>query len=111
LYLADYHVRKKIVCLRCTKNFSQYTCPRCNLRYCSLACYKGHSVRCTESFARENVLEEMKDMTVSSESKQLMLEALNRIHFDHEGLIIFEDEELRDSNEVEEDDEDTSGSG
>jgi hypothetical protein len=52
----------------------------------------------------------MKDMTVSSESKQRMLEALKRIHFDEEGRSIFEDEELRDSNEDEEDDEDTSGS-
>jgi hypothetical protein len=81
---------------------------RLNLFYFVL---QGHSVRCTESFARENVLEEMKDMTVSSESKQRMLEALKRIHFDEEGRSIFEDEELRDSNEDEEDDEDTSGSG
>jgi hypothetical protein len=27
-----------------------YTCPRCNVRYCGLACYKGHSERCTEGF-------------------------------------------------------------
>jgi hypothetical protein len=53
----------------------------------------------------------MKDMTVSSESKQRMLEALKHIHFDEEGRSIFEDEELRNSNEDEEDDEDTSGSG
>lgn len=25
---------------RCQKQFAQYTCPRCNARYCSLSCYK-----------------------------------------------------------------------
>ncbi|MCL7034889.1 hypothetical protein MKW94_024683, partial [Papaver nudicaule] len=30
----------KIICRVCQKQFSQYTCPRCNLRYCSLQCYK-----------------------------------------------------------------------
>lgn len=25
---------------RCQKQFSQYTCPRCNSRYCSVQCYK-----------------------------------------------------------------------
>jgi hypothetical protein len=28
---------------RCQKQFAQYTCPRCNARYCSLSCYKVRS--------------------------------------------------------------------
>lgn len=69
---------------------------------------QGHSVRCTEQFARENVLEEMKDMKATPESKQKMLEALKRIHFDDEGRSVFEAEYLQDLNE-EEDEESSSG--
>ena len=29
-------------------------CPRCNLQYCSLDCYKKHGNRCTESFYRSD---------------------------------------------------------
>ncbi|KAH9293230.1 hypothetical protein KI387_041563, partial [Taxus chinensis] len=64
----------------CQKQFSQYTCPRCNVRYCSLACYKGHSLRCTESFMRDNVMDEFHQMEPSSETKQRMLEILKRFH-------------------------------
>lgn len=54
-----------------------------------------HSVRCTEQFARENVLEEMKGLNVTPESKQRMLEALQRIHFDDEGRSVFEDDYMQ----------------
>uniref|UniRef100_A0A7I4BAU3 HIT-type domain-containing protein n=1 Tax=Physcomitrium patens TaxID=3218 RepID=A0A7I4BAU3_PHYPA len=86
---------QRLICRVCTRNFSQYTCPRCNIRYCSLQCYKKHSVRCTEQFARENVLEEMKGLNVTPESKQRMLEALQRIHFDDEGRSVFEDDYMQ----------------
>lgn len=68
-----------------------------------------HSVRCTEQFARENVLEEMKDLNATPESKQKMMEALKRIHFDDEGRSVFEDEYMQDLNG--EDDEEPSASG
>ncbi|GJM91255.1 hypothetical protein PR202_ga07614 [Eleusine coracana subsp. coracana] len=31
----------RVICRVCQKQFAQYTCPRCNTRYCSLPCYKG----------------------------------------------------------------------
>lgn len=34
----------RIICHVCQKQFSQYTCPRCNSRYCSLQCYKVSAV-------------------------------------------------------------------
>ena len=37
---------------RCGERAAEYTCPRCNARYCSLDCYKQHSDRCTEGFYR-----------------------------------------------------------
>lgn len=71
--------------------------------------FQKHSVRCTEQFARENVLEEMKDLNATPESKQKMMEALKRIHFDEEGRSVFEDEYMQDLNG--EDDEEPSESG
>ncbi|KDP25237.1 hypothetical protein JCGZ_20393 [Jatropha curcas] len=68
----------RIICHVCQKQFSQYTCPRCNSRYCSLQCYKSHSIRCTESFMRENVVEELRQMQPNDETKQKMLEILKR---------------------------------
>ncbi|XP_040987153.1 zinc finger HIT domain-containing protein 2 isoform X2 [Juglans microcarpa x Juglans regia] len=69
---------------RCQKQFSQYTCPRCNSRYCSLHCYKSHSLRCTESFMRENVVEELRQMQSNDETKRKMLDILKRFHSDEE---------------------------
>ncbi|KAL2633953.1 hypothetical protein R1flu_005432 [Riccia fluitans] len=82
----------RVICKVCQKQFSKYTCPRCNLRYCSLPCYKGHSLRCTESFMRENVIEEMRDIQATDETKEKTLQMLKRIHFDEAGRSIFEDE-------------------
>ncbi|XP_059655926.1 uncharacterized protein LOC132302935 [Cornus florida] len=70
----------RIICHVCQKQFSQYTCPRCNSRYCSLQCYKSHSLRCTESFMRENVVEELQHLQPDDESKQKMLDILKRFH-------------------------------
>ncbi|KAK1258389.1 hypothetical protein QJS04_geneDACA007007 [Acorus gramineus] len=80
-----------MICRVCQKQFSQYTCPRCNCRYCSLPCYKRHSLRCSESFMQENVVEEMQMLRPEDETKRRMLEILKRFHSE-EGM-----EEDRDS--------------
>nr|POE97664.1 zinc finger hit domain-containing protein 2 [Quercus suber] len=72
------------ICHVCQKQFSQYTCPRCNSRYCSLQCYKSHSLQCTESFMRENVVEELQQMQPDDETKQKMLDILKRFHSEEE---------------------------
>ncbi|XP_058203687.1 uncharacterized protein LOC131317965 [Rhododendron vialii] len=74
----------RIVCRVCQKQFSQYTCPRCNTRYCSLQCYKSHSLRCTESFNRENVVGELQQLQTDDETKHKMLEILKRFHSEEE---------------------------
>ncbi|GAV68704.1 zf-HIT domain-containing protein/SHQ1 domain-containing protein, partial [Cephalotus follicularis] len=74
----------RIICHVCQKQFSQYTCPRCNSRYCSLQCYKSHSVRCTESFMRENVVEELQQLQSDDETKHKMLQILKRFHSEDE---------------------------
>ncbi|XP_022736381.1 zinc finger HIT domain-containing protein 2-like [Durio zibethinus] len=81
----------RIICHVCQKQFSQYTCPRCNSRYCSLHCYKSHSLRCTESFMRENVVEELRQLQPDDETKRKMLEILKRFHSEEETNPLDED--------------------
>lgn len=69
----------------CEKQFSNYICPRCNLRYCSLACYKDlEHAECTESFYKESVTEEIKNRDVDKESKSKMLAMLKRLEDEDE---------------------------
>ncbi|KAK9275238.1 hypothetical protein L1049_022500 [Liquidambar formosana] len=82
----------RIVCHVCQKQFSQYTCPRCNSRYCSLHCYKSHSLRCTESFMRENVVEELRHMQPDDETKRKMLDILKRFHSEEDADSMDEDD-------------------
>ncbi|EFJ07159.1 hypothetical protein SELMODRAFT_186341 [Selaginella moellendorffii] len=90
----------RLVCRICQKQYANYTCPRCNLRYCSLQCYKGHSVQCTEAFSRDNVLAEMKNVEVSKETKQNILQALQRQSEDGKESINDEEEETSISDET-----------
>ncbi|PWA78031.1 HIT-type Zinc finger family protein [Artemisia annua] len=87
----------RMVCRVCQKQFSQYTCPRCNTRYCSLPCYKSHSLRCTESFMRDNVMGEMQQMEPGDETKQKMLDILKHFHSEEEADSMDNDDGLVDS--------------
>ncbi|XP_057704536.1 zinc finger HIT domain-containing protein 2 [Corythoichthys intestinalis] len=51
------------VCMLCNCQPACYTCPRCNLHYCGVACYRSpdHTF-CSEEFYKESVLEELKNM-------------------------------------------------
>ncbi|XP_060943383.1 zinc finger HIT domain-containing protein 2 [Limanda limanda] len=66
------------ICMMCKCKPSCYTCPRCNLRYCGLACYQSpdHSF-CSEAFYKESVLKELKDMgKTEGEQRKKMQEIL-----------------------------------
>ncbi|KAI8841281.1 hypothetical protein BC829DRAFT_13652 [Chytridium lagenaria] len=67
-----------ILCRICSKSQSpKYKCPRCGIDYCSSACYNNpkHG-NCSETFYKENVLEEMKNVKTSDEAKRKALEML-----------------------------------
>ncbi|KAL8511305.1 hypothetical protein ACS0TY_017927 [Phlomoides rotata] len=89
---SEFNSSSRIICRVCEKQFSQYTCPRCNTRYCSLRCYKSHSLRCTESFMRENVMEELQQTQPNEESKSKMMDILRRFH-EEEKTDCFDEEE------------------
>ncbi|KAM5247557.1 zinc finger HIT domain-containing protein 2 [Ctenodactylus gundi] len=43
---------------------ARYTCPRCNVPYCSLRCYRAHGT-CAEDFYRDQVLLELRGRSAS----------------------------------------------
>eukprot|EP00644_Phytophthora_capsici_P014111 jgi/Phyca11/4715/fgenesh1_pm.PHYCAscaffold_3_\ len=47
------------VCRVCTTQEARYTCPRCNIPYCSVNCYRSHGEGCTEQFFESHVRSEM----------------------------------------------------
>lgn len=66
------------VCMLCNCKPACYTCPRCNLHYCGVACYRSpdHSV-CSEEFYKEAVFEELKNMAATDqEGKKKMHDIL-----------------------------------
>ncbi|KAL4452311.1 hypothetical protein ABPG75_007973 [Micractinium tetrahymenae] len=68
------------LCRVCRERPAEYTCPRCNARYCSLSCYKQHSDRCTEGFYRDAAVAELKSISAGEEERRHMVEILQRLH-------------------------------
>ncbi|KAI9009367.1 hypothetical protein CLU79DRAFT_774819 [Phycomyces nitens] len=97
----DLITESKPPCQICQKQFSHYVCPRCNLKYCSLACYKDlEHAECTESFYRDSVTAEINSRSDKDESKQKMLQLLQRFEAEntsnHDNLEEEEEEEEED---------------
>ena len=86
----------KSSCAFCAKETAKYTCPRCNVRYCSSACYKGEKhMQCSELFYKECVMEAMNEQKASDESKRKMLEMLTNLEeHDREAQNDLETEDL-----------------
>ncbi|KPP64917.1 hypothetical protein Z043_116693, partial [Scleropages formosus] len=69
------------VCGLCLSKPQQYTCPRCNVPYCSLACYSSpaHS-GCSEEFYKESVFQELRSMSATEvEGRRQMQDILMRL--------------------------------
>ncbi|PSC72297.1 zinc finger HIT domain-containing 2 isoform A [Micractinium conductrix] len=67
-------------CRVCRQRPAEYTCPRCNARYCSLDCYKQHSERCTEGFYKDAAVAELHSIRAGEAEKAHMMEILQRLH-------------------------------
>ncbi|KAF1798158.1 hypothetical protein V8B55DRAFT_1601305 [Mucor lusitanicus] len=91
------------LCEICQKQFSNYVCPRCNLRYCSLACYKDlQHADCTESFYKDSVTAEIQNRELDKDSKSKMLEMLKRLEEENDpnDLLDSDDEDDEQDNEL-----------
>jgi hypothetical protein len=86
-------LNRPTICYTCKKEYSKYTCPRCNLPSCSLACYKAHNEKCTEKFYQESFMESLKTQTASEEDKKKMFEILKRVYTQSESDEESEDDE------------------
>ncbi|KAG0049561.1 hypothetical protein BGZ83_005600 [Gryganskiella cystojenkinii] len=86
-------------CGVCKTRPFQYTCPRCNLRYCSLECYKDQSHgQCTELFYKSAVMSELQSSpgATSDDRKQMLgiLDRFERQAVDQEQFLNMSEDEL-----------------
>ncbi|KAM5537102.1 hypothetical protein V8D89_009248 [Ganoderma adspersum] len=88
-------------CAICRRQFALYTCPRCNIPYCSLVCFRSEKHGdCSESFYRKEVEIDVKTApSASTEEKRRMMELLKR----------FEEDSLDDSPLLDDDEDGVDG--
>jgi len=76
---------ERLICSLCLVERGQYTCPRCNIRYCSSVCYKSQAhAECSESFYKDCFMQGLKEINATDEERSKMLEMLQRFE-DGEG--------------------------
>lgn len=82
-------------CVFCVKKVSKYTCPRCNVRYCSSTCYKSDKhLQCSELFYKDCVLQTLGEQKGSSEDKLKMLEMMKKLEEQDKDQDTFDTEDL-----------------
>ncbi|CAH2093620.1 unnamed protein product [Euphydryas editha] len=98
--------RKQVrLCGLCDDKPSKYCCPRCEVFYCSLDCYKSEKhMECSESFYRECVNQELASHQVDEDAKAKMIEILKKMYENGddevEGLENCEDIDSDDGSEI-----------
>ena len=71
----------QVDCQICLNNTSKYFCPRCNVSYCGLKCYRApcHS-QCSEDFYKESVYNELQSQgKLDPQSKKKTVEILQKL--------------------------------
>ncbi|KAG2150289.1 uncharacterized protein EDB93DRAFT_1240313 [Suillus bovinus] len=95
----------KVLCGICRRQFYRYTCPGCNVAYCSLTCFRSetHS-QCSEAFYRKEIQTSIETKSSKAhEEREKMLELLKRLEEqtleDDSILLRDQDESDSDSND------------
>ncbi|KAJ2231338.1 hypothetical protein IWW45_005504 [Coemansia sp. RSA 485] len=66
-------------CAICEKPSAKYSCPKCKIQYCSLACYRDQKhIGCTETFYKQQVEESMQAQKTDDQAKRQMKELMQR---------------------------------
>ncbi|CAH0549116.1 unnamed protein product [Brassicogethes aeneus] len=85
-------------CKICDNALAKYSCPKCNILYCSVSCYQNQThLQCSEDFYKDSLLGDLNLNKNDPESRKKMMEILERVHqsnkiaseddfFDFEGL-------------------------
>ncbi|XP_065226813.1 zinc finger HIT domain-containing protein 2 [Planococcus citri] len=86
-------------CAFCSKATANYTCPRCNLIYCSKTCYQSQQhLDCSEQFYKECIEEDLKLENIDHAGRNQMMEILKRFQENAD-----EDDEIEDRDSDDED--------
>ncbi|KFD59046.1 hypothetical protein M514_00209 [Trichuris suis] len=81
------------ICSKSTKKI--YVCPRCNVQYCSLDCFRHRThLRCSEEFYRNCVLEELKSLPEPSKATNNGLPTTSDLWKDASAVDILEEKQL-----------------
>ncbi|KAK7687637.1 hypothetical protein QCA50_008852 [Cerrena zonata] len=98
-------IDENVVCVICRRQFSKYTCPRCNIPYCSLTCFRSTThANCSEGFYKKELEADIRTTpSKSAEERKQMMELLKRFEddsLDSSGII----DELANENDDGDDD-------
>lgn len=94
------------ICGLCSVQFAKYTCPKCGVRYCNLACYKGDAHGdCAETFYKDEFMDGLKSKKLDKGERRKMEEMLRS--FEAQAL---EEEEERDELDADQGDDSASSS-
>lgn len=76
----DEATNKTSTCGLCAKPQAKYSCPKCNIQYCSVECYRSEAHgQCSEAFYRDCVLSELGSEDADPQTRAKMLEMLSRL--------------------------------
>ncbi|KAJ7057137.1 hypothetical protein C8F01DRAFT_1211213 [Mycena amicta] len=92
-------VMSESLCSLCKRQFSRYTCPTCNVPYCSLACFRSqaHS-QCSETFYKKELEDDIRgEPSKTAQERQQMLQLLKRFEEESAEQDEVEAEEVEDS--------------
>ncbi|KAJ7507309.1 hypothetical protein B0H11DRAFT_1849854 [Mycena galericulata] len=90
-----------VTCRLCRRQFSKYTCPTCNVPYCSLTCFRSeaHS-QCSETFYKKEVESDIRtEPSKTAQERQRMMELLKRFEEDQGQIETFEGDDEGESEE------------
>ncbi|KAJ3992141.1 hypothetical protein F5050DRAFT_1801854 [Lentinula boryana] len=91
-----------VVCKICRRQISRYTCPECNIPYCSSTCFKSPAhANCSESFYKKQIESDVRSdsMSKSAEERLKMMEILKRFEEDNLEQAVGDDKEDEDEDE------------
>lgn len=97
-----------MLCEYCDEKTFKYSCPKCNIKYCSVECYKLHNQKtCSESFFKQQIENEIlgngRSFDGSSVNKMnQLLETFNKEEEEVPGDCLEQDQMSDDSDDEEE---------
>ncbi|KAL9713458.1 hypothetical protein Ac2012v2_003068 [Leucoagaricus gongylophorus] len=93
----------KAICKLCHRQFAKYTCPSCNVPYCSLVCFRSSShSQCSETFYKNELQSDIATTpSRTHEERKQMMELLRR----------FEEEAVQDEDIVDKEASEISNEG